>query len=253
MKNYFLLTTTLCLYSLTLVTHYFLTFLENGRAFLGVTMVIPLVSVVLVQKIFAKMSILPTFSISKPTWPWLLASIFIPFSLGIILHFYFYVTHHDSFLIKTPFQLIFLSVIGLTISTGSAFLEEIVWRGNYHVSLRQRFSFGSTAFIIGVLWSFWHLPIALIYKLYILPGVGIPSYLVLLFVLSLVLSIVREYGQSIIPVAIFHGMMNVFYLSEGQHMTVSIEKQELIKCLMLTVVFFLLCHRFVTIPKNKNI
>ncbi|KPN96509.1 CPBP family intramembrane glutamic endopeptidase [Lysinibacillus sp. ZYM-1] len=250
MKKNVLFMTTFFLYCLTFLTHYFLTFFEQGRAFLGTTMVIPLLSVILIQKIFARLPVLSTFSFTKPTWPWLPASIIIPFSLGLLLHSYFYFTHHDSFLIKTPSQLIMLLLIGLTISTGSALLEEIVWRGNFHVYLRQHYSFWSTAFLIGILWSFWHLPIALLYKSYIMPTVGIPAYLLLLFVLSLMLSIIRECGQSIVPVAIFHGMMNVFYLSDGHDMTISPDNQELVKCLMLIVFFFLFCHRNVTILKK---
>jgi len=253
MKKNVLLMTTFCLYSLTFLTHYFFTFFEQRRAFLGTTMVIPLLSVILIQKIFARLPVLSTFSFTKPTWSWLLTSIFIPFSLGLLLHSYFYLTHHDSFLFKTPFQLIMLLLIGLTISTGSALLEEIVWRGNFHVYLRQHYSFWLTAFLIGLLWSFWHLPIALLYKPYIMPTVGISAYLLLLVVLSLVLSIIREWGQSIVPVAVFHGMMNVFYLSDGQNMTVSPDNQELVKCLMLIVFFSLFCHINVTNLNNKKI
>ncbi|WP_291759006.1 hypothetical protein [Lysinibacillus sp. UBA5990] len=51
MKNYVLLMTMFCIYSLTFLTHYFLNFLENGREFLGVSMIIPLLSVIIVQKI----------------------------------------------------------------------------------------------------------------------------------------------------------------------------------------------------------
>ncbi len=201
MKNYVLLRTMFCIYSLTVLTHYFLTFLEHGRAFF-VTMIIPLLSVIIVQKIFTKLPILSTFSFTKPKWSWLLASIFIPFLLGLLVHSYFYLTHHPSFLIITPSQLSMLLLIGLTISTGLALLEVVVWRGNFHVYLRQRYSFWSTATLTGVGWSLWHLPIVVLYKPYMMPAVGIPAYLLHLFVLSIVLSIIREVGQSIVPVAI---------------------------------------------------
>jgi len=143
-----------------------------------------------------------------------------------------------------------LFLIGLTISTGSALLEEIVWRGNFHVYLRQRYSFWSTAILTGVGWSLWHLPIAVLYKPYRMPAVGIPAYLLLLFVLSIVLSIIRELGQSIVPVATFHGMMNVFYLGDGQSMTVSPDNQEIVKCLVIILFLVLFCHKNVTIFKK---
>ncbi len=253
MKNYVLLMTMFCIYSLTFLTHYFLTFLEHGRAFLGVTMIIPLLSVIIVQKIFTQLPILSTFSFTKPKWSWLLASIFTPFSLGVLVHSYFYLTHYQSFLIITPSQLSMLLLIGLTISTGSALLEEVVWRGNFHVYLRQRYSFWQTAIFTGVGWSLWHLPIAVLYKPYVMPAVGIPTYLLLLFGLSIVLSIIREVGQSIVPVAIFHGMMNVFYLGDGQNMTVSPDNQEIVKCLVIILFLFLFCRKNVTIFKNQKI
>ncbi|WP_336634795.1 hypothetical protein [Lysinibacillus fusiformis] len=64
------------------------------------------------------------------------------------------------------------------------------------------------------------------------------------------LSIIREVGQSIVPVAIFHGMMNVFYLGDGQRMTVSPDNQEIVKCLVIILLLFLFCHKNVTIFKN---
>lgn len=142
MKNYVLLMTMFCIYSLTFLTHYFLDFLENGRAFLGVSMIIPLLSVIIVQKIFTQLPILSTFSFTKPKWSWLLASIFIPFSLALLVHSYFYLAYHQSFLIITPSQLSMLLLIGLTISTGSALLEEIIWRGYFHVYLGKAIAFG---------------------------------------------------------------------------------------------------------------
>ncbi|MGE7840449.1 CPBP family intramembrane glutamic endopeptidase [Lysinibacillus sp. NPDC093712] len=105
-------------------------------------------------------------------------------------------------------------IIGLTISAFSALLEEVVWRGNIHFYLRQQYSLWQTACITGAIWSLWHLPIALFYKSYSMPFIGVTIYLLLLYGISLVLSMFREYGLSIMPVAILHGMMNVFYLSD---------------------------------------
>lgn len=58
-------------------------------------------------------------------------------------------------------------MIGLTIATISALVEEIVWRGYYHVQLRKSYSIHHTATIGACIWSVWHLPIAIFYKGYI--------------------------------------------------------------------------------------
>lgn len=237
-----------------MVFHFFLISFENGRDFLGFTMIIPLLAVFLVQKMWGRLPIFHTFSLTKPSSKWVFISIIVPIVMGIGLHTYFYVTHGDFFLITKPLPFIALLLIGLTISAFSALVEEVIWRGNYYYYLRQRFSFWPTALFIGVIWSLWHLPIALLYKSYTTPVLSFPVYLFILFALSLVLSIIREVAQSIIPVALLHGMMNVFYLSDGQQMSVTTDFQEWLKCIGIVLLFIvcilLLRHKIVTISKK---
>lgn len=75
----------------------------------------------------------------------------------------------------------------------------------------KKYSLIQTAIITASLWSLWHLPVALFYKNYELWFVGILSYLSLLFILSIILTYTREYGRSVLPPAILHGMFNVFF------------------------------------------
>ncbi|PEK04718.1 CPBP family intramembrane glutamic endopeptidase, partial [Bacillus toyonensis] len=160
------------------------------------------------------------------------------------LHFYFYI-YNIKFLFNHCNELGFLLLIGLTIAALSAFLEEIIWRGNFHYHLRKKYSLKQTAIITASLWSLWHLPVSIFYKNYELWFVGILSYLSLLFILSIILTYTREYSHSVITPAILHGMFNVFYLTDGVETKCDISLMELVKFSLLAIVFCMiyLIHR----------
>ncbi|MEH7542385.1 CPBP family glutamic-type intramembrane protease, partial [Bacillus thuringiensis] len=71
------------------------------------------------------------------------------------------------------------------------------------------------------------------------------SYLSLLFILSIILTYTREYSRSVITPAILHGMFNVFYLTDGVETKWDISLMELIKFILLVIVFGImyLIHR----------
>ncbi|MFK4306120.1 MULTISPECIES: CPBP family intramembrane glutamic endopeptidase [Bacillus] len=235
---------TLCIYCLTSLVYIILLNIENSRNYLGFTMVVPLLAVILYQKVYKKQEIFHTFGISRPTLKSLIFPILFPLLLGLCLHFYFYI-YNIKFLFNHCNELGFLILIGLTIAALSAFLEEIIWRGNLHYYLRKKYSLIQTAIITASLWSLWHLPVALFYKNYELWFVGILSYLSLLFILSIILTYTREYSRSVITPAILHGMFNVFYLTNGVETKWDISLMELIKFILLVIVFGMmyLIHR----------
>ncbi len=137
-------------------------------------------------------------------------------------------------------------LVGLTIGSLSALLEEIIWRGYFHYYLRKKYSFMQTAIIIALLWSSWHLPIAIFYKNYEFQLLGILSYLSLLFILSIILTYTREYGGSVISPAILHGMFNVFYLTDVVQNKWDASLIELIKFTLLAIVLgtmYLILHK----------
>ncbi|MED1410747.1 MULTISPECIES: CPBP family intramembrane glutamic endopeptidase [Bacillus] len=235
---------TLYIYFLTSLVYIVLLNIENGRNYLGFTMVVPLLAVISYQKVYKKQKIVHTFSISRPTLKSLIFSILFPLLLGLCLHFYFYI-YNIKFLFNHCNELGFLLLIGLTIGSLSAFLEEIIWRGNFHYYLRKKYSLIQAAIITASLWSLWHLPVALFYKNYQLWFVGILSYLSLLFILSIILTYTREYGRSVVPPAILHGMFNVFYLTDGLQNKWDASLMELIKFILLAIVLGMmyLIHR----------
>lgn len=185
-----------------------------------------------------------TFGISRPKIKPLIFSILLPLLLGLCLHFYFYI-YNIKFLFNHCNELGFLLLIGLTIAALSAFLEEIIWRGNFHYHLRKKYSLKQTAIITASLWSLWHLPVSIFYKNYELWFVGILSYLSLLFILSIILTYTREYSHSVITPAILHGMFNVFYLTDGVETKYDISLMELVKFSLLAIMFCMiyLIHR----------
>ncbi|MGE7887186.1 CPBP family intramembrane glutamic endopeptidase [Bacillus cereus] len=235
---------TLCIYFLTSLVYIILLNIENGRNYLGFTMVVPLLAVILFQKLFKKQKIVHTLGISRLKIKTLIFSILFPLLLGLCLHFYFYI-YDIKFLYHHWNEVGFLLLVGLTVGSLSALLEEIIWRGNFHYYLRKKYTFMQTAIIIASIWSSWHLPIAIFYKNYEFQLIGILSYLSLLFILSIILTYTREYSRSVITPAILHGMFNVFYLTDGVETKWEISLMELIKFILLVFVFGMmyLIHR----------
>lgn len=208
-------------------------------------MVVPLLAVILYQKVFKKQKIVHTFGISRPKIKTLIFSILFPLLLGLCLHFYFYI-YDIKFLYHHWNELGFLLLVGLTIGALSALLEEIIWRGNFHYYLRKKYSIMQTAIIIASLWSSWHLPVAIFYKNYEIQLIGILGYLSLLFILSIILTYTREYGGSVISPAILHGMFNVFYLTDVVQNKWDASLIELIKFTLLAIVLgtmYLIPHK----------
>lgn len=238
-KNKIIYYTAFLTYVVTIIIHSFLFNIEYGRDFLGFTMGIPLLIVFVYQRIYKKQPLLITLGMSRPTIKTLGFAMIFPIIMGLGLHLSMSLWGMH-FLFQEPQELLSLLVIGLTISSISAMLEEIVWRGNFHYYLRQQHSLFKTALIIALIWSFWHLPIGLLYKGYDFWIVGLVGYLSVLFILSMILTYTRELGNSVVPPAILHGMFNVFYLSDGVQMSLRVELVEWVKLGLLVIAYIIL-------------
>lgn len=230
---------TLFIYLITLLVHILFLQLEDARAFLGITMAIPLLTVFAYQKLFVKQPFIHTLGLSWPGWLPLFISVVFPILLGVALHGIM-LMFRLAFLFQKGSEVVVLLVIGLTISSLSALLEEVVWRGNFHYYLRKNNSLPKTALLTAVIWSIWHLPVGIWYKGFENGLAGIIPYMALLFLLSVLLTYTREISKSVVPAAILHGMFNVFYLSDGLQQEWSPEIMEWIKLSLLTVAFALL-------------
>ena len=90
MNRKIILYTTLLIYSVTVLFHLMIMPLEYGRSFLGVSMAIPLICVLILQKLILHQTVLNTFTIRLQNYKWLLLAIAIPIFMGMCLHGYFY-------------------------------------------------------------------------------------------------------------------------------------------------------------------
>lgn len=226
---------TIFIFTFTLMYHIFMALTE--QPYLGLLMIIPLLTFI-IQHIASKQKItLQQFSLKKAKILPLLLSIILPVLFGLIVHIYFFSTNKGNFLFEEHHQFIFLFGIGLTVAAFSAGLEEIIWRGYYQTRLRMSYSFHKTAIIIALIWSIWHLPIAYFYKGYTNLLIGTVSYFMILFITSYVLSYLREWSGSVIPAALFHGLMNVFYFHDGIQIEMPLHMTELVKCSCLLLFF----------------
>ena len=222
---------------ITWMYHFVIACTEEPRAYLGFLMIIPLLTFLKQHMVITKKIDFQQFTIKKPKNAPLLLSIVLPIVLGLSVHTYFFLTNQGTFLFEERNELLILFAVGLSIATISALLEEIIWRGYYHNRLRTIYSFHKTACIVALIWSIWHLPIALFYKGYTNLLIGIISYLVILFFTSYLLSYLRERSGSVIPTTFFHGLMNVFYFNDGVQIHLSLHTAELTKCIILSLFF----------------
>lgn len=231
---------TIWIFIITSLYHFFIACTEEPRAYLGLLMIIPLLMFLIQHIIICEKIEIQQFAIKKPKMAPLLLSIVLPIVLGLFVHTYFFLTNQGTFLFENHKELLILLALGLTIATISALIEEIIWRGYYHNRLRKIYSFHKTAFIIALIWSLWHFPIALLYKGYTNLVLGIISYLVILFFTSYLLSYLREWSGSIIPATFFHGLMNVFYFDDGVQIHLSLHTIELTKSIILSLFFIVI-------------
>lgn len=226
---------TVFIFTLTLIYHFIMVRID--QPYLGLIMVIPLLTFT-IQHIASREKInVHQFQLKKSKMAPLLLSIVLPVLLGLIVHTYLFTTNLGSFLFVERNQLFFFLGIGLTVVAFSAGIEEIIWRGYYQTRLRMSYSIHKTAIIIAFIWSIWHLPIAYFYKGYTNLVIGTVSYFIILFITSCVLSYLREWSGSVIPAALFHGLMNVFYFHDGIQIEIPLHMTELVKCICLLLFF----------------
>lgn len=184
-------------FGLTLGFHILIAFTNNPQKLLGFAMAIPFLSVVLVQKIIYREKIIPMLGVSIAQFRW--------YFIAIILPFFF--SFHLNWTIE---QFFIMMMIGLTISTLSALLEEVAWRGFLRSEL-NKISRIKAYFITALLWSIWHIPVAILYRYSNDIFVNTTLYCGQLFLFSFIISWLRDKSKSVIPASLFHGMLNVFY------------------------------------------
>ena len=141
---------TVFIFTLTLIYHFIMVRID--QPYLGLIMVIPLLTFT-IQHIASREKInVHQFSLKKSKMAPLFLSILLPILLGLIVHTYLFTTNVGSFLFIERNQLFFFLGIGLTVAAFSAGIEEIIWRGYYQTRLRMSYSIHKTAIIIAFIW-----------------------------------------------------------------------------------------------------
>ena len=98
-----------------------------------------------------------------------------------------------------------VAILALLSATG----EEAGWRGFLWTGLRERRGFWATAFIVGVIWAAWHLPLLAAYGLQgDLPWRNVIATTIDLIMASFVLGAGRELSRSAWPAAWGHALVN---------------------------------------------
>ena len=184
-------------FGLTLGFHFLIAFMNNPQKFLGFAMAIPFLSVVLVQKVIYREKIIPTLGVSIGQFRWYFIAIILPIFFSFHLNW-------------TMEQFFIMMMIGLTISTLSALLEEVAWRGFLRSEL-NKISRMKAYFVTALIWSIWHIPVAVLYRYSDDILVNTTLYCGQLFLFSFIISWLRDKSNSVIPASLFHGMLNVFY------------------------------------------
>lgn len=107
--------------------------------------------------------------------------------------------------------LMFLTA-GLALNLAFALGEELGWRGFLVPKLAERFSFATTAFVSGIIWATWHMPL-IIFADY---NGGTPTlysiacFAIMVVGISFPFAWLRLRSGSVWPVAILHASHNLF-------------------------------------------
>ena len=224
-----------------------------------VYMFIPMISVVIVEKLVHRESIEKKLFISFKLNRWFIAAWLIPpvisggaFGISLLFPDVTYspgmegmierfenvltpekIEEMRKFLDKLPFHVIWFSVLqgliaGITINAVVAFGEELGWRG-FLLKEFKNMHFLKAALIIGFIWGIWHSPIILMGHNYPQhPQLGVLMMTVWCILLSPLFLYITIKSKSVIAAAIMHGTLNgtpgiaIMLIEGGNDLTVGI-------------------------------
>ncbi len=114
--------------------------------------------------------------------------------------------------ISVTLYILLVSAFGLVGSLASALGEEIGWRGFLVPELARNFSFTTTAFISGIVWSVWHYPVLIWgdYNAGTPTWYGLTCFTVMVISISFVFAWMRLKSGSLWTGAMLHASHNLF-------------------------------------------
>ena len=123
---------------------------------IGLSMVIPILSVIVVQKGIFHQKLINCLGLPFKFNFWIIPSILIPIILAIII---FFASKYMLGIIVFPDNSFLMNILlGLTIASISALIEEVAWRGFLFNELKN-LGFLKASIFIGIVWGLWHLPV----------------------------------------------------------------------------------------------
>lgn len=201
---------------------------------IGVPMLFPLISVIIVQKLLFRQNLKGSLSISFTPNIWVLVSILIPLLMALfineinIIRFNTLIFSQNTFLINI--------LIGLSIASVSALLEELAWRGFLYNELKP-LGMLKSSLLIGVIWALWHTPVTIWYKYPNSPIQGVIINFVQMFVISIIITYIRYRSESIFATALMHGMFNTMILTSNMDDFNTVFEKILLCILVIAVLF----------------
>ncbi|MBZ9608739.1 CPBP family intramembrane metalloprotease [Clostridium estertheticum] len=201
---------------------------------LGVPMILPFISVIIVQKFIFKQKLKGCLGISFRPNSWFLFSILLPMLMALVINVISIIQFNNIIFSKKTF--IINIIIGLSISAVSALIEELAWRGFLFNELKH-IGMIKSSLLIGFIWAVWHTPVSIWYKY---PNNSIKGAIInfiQMFVISIIITYIREKSESIFAAAIMHGMFNTMILSSNMDDFKVVVIKILSGMLVITVLF----------------
>lgn len=135
-------------------------------------------------------------------WKILLCAFVIPFAIVFL-------TKLISFLLlKTKFELYYLSTTKLVIILSALVAEELGWRGFLQEKFDEKFKLLLTPLLIGINWALWH------YHFFLVQGMDVTFILFLLECIThsyIYYFITKLSNGNVIPASLFHFSINLFF------------------------------------------
>lgn len=225
----------------------------NTINFIGFSMCIPLISVIIVQKIIFHEKLKGTLGLSLKFNRWVIIGILIPIIITASLMIFSFLVLNITFFTIRTFMISIL--VGLSIASLSALIEELAWRGFLFNEL-SFLGLAKSSLLISLFWALWHLPVTILYKY---PGNPISGSLInigQMFVISLIITYIRYKTHSVYIPAIMHGLFNTMILSNIMD-DFKVVYIKIIICSLIICIFvvFEKCqkkHKKIKFPSNNS-
>lgn len=119
---------------------------------------------------------------------------------------------HGPAWVSSAVGIVLIGTVGLIRSVASALGEEIGWRGFLVPELSRTFSFTTTAFISGIVWSVWHYPVLIFgdYNAGTPTWYGLTNFTVMVVSGSFIFAWMRLKSGSLWTGAILHASHNLY-------------------------------------------